>query len=150
MSITASPIGTMTIYLPSSSVVTVCAAPVLSVTTTFTFGIPGSFGFCEPFPSLSQNTMPLTLPNDVGVGAAVGVTVGLSVGDAVGDFVGKAVGLAVGDFVGGSVGIKYPSRSVAVPPAGTITVVGSVPTVCSYPGGKVPSSMSMTVDPTGT
>jgi hypothetical protein len=78
------------------------------------------------------------LPKDVGVGAAVG------------DIVREAVGLAVGDFVGRSVGIKYPSRSVAVPPAGTITVVGSVPTVCSYPGGKVPSTMLMIVDPTGT
>ena len=56
----------------------------------------------------------------------------------------------MGEFVGEPVGKKYPSRSVAVPPEGTLTVVGSVPTVCWYPGGKVVSSMSITVDPIGT
>jgi hypothetical protein len=109
------------------------------------------------------NTIPSSLP----VGVVVGDTVGAAVGAPVGDFVGvdegfpvgvdvgvpvgPPVGELVGDPVGASVGVlvgkKYPSRSVAIPPEGTLTVVGSVPTVCWYPGGNVPSTMSITVDP---
>lgn len=69
--------------------------------------------------------------------------------EAVGDFVGKVVGEAVGDLVGASGGGGLPSSSVAVPPTGKLTVVGSTPALCKSTGGKVISSMSVTVSPTG-
>jgi len=37
-----------------------------------------------------------------------------------------------------------------VPPDGTTIVVGSVPAVCTYPVGRVLSTMSVTVGPAGT
>ena len=62
---------------------------------TFTFGRPGSFGPCTPFPSRSRNTRPRRDPvgprgggvgvgDGVGVGAAVGVALGLGVGEGAG------------------------------------------------------------------
>jgi len=105
--------------------------------TTSTFGIPGSPGSCCSLLLTSSNTIPVTVPVDFGVGAGVGVTVGEGVGRLVGFAVGLTVGDAVGALVGESVGNWKPSLSVAVPPSGTTTVVGSLPPVCAAPLGNV-------------
>ena len=127
-----------------------------------------------PLPFVSSNTMPSTLPVGLAVGERVGVAVGdlvgglvglavggavglevgnavgLAVGSALGEAVGLAVGDLVGDAVGALVGFWKPSRSVAVPPAETFNVVGSAPDVCTTPGGRVLSTISITAGPTGT
>ena len=126
-----------------------------------------------PLPFVSSKTVPLTLPVGVAVGELVGVAVGdrvgvlvglavggvvglevgnavgPAVGPAVGDAVGLAVGDPVGDAVGASVGFWKPSESVAVPPAETFKVIGSTPEVCTTPGGRVLSTISVTAGPAG-
>ena len=44
----------------------------------------------------------------------------------------------------------YPSVSVAVPPAGTVTVVGFVPSLLVLPPGTVVSSITIVALPSGT
>ena len=60
--VTAGPTGTITVYIPVESKVTVCVMPELSVITTSTPGIPGSPGSQMPFAFLSSNMIPLILP----------------------------------------------------------------------------------------
>lgn len=58
-------------------------------------------------------------------------------------------GVGEGAVVGLDVGTINPSRSVAVPPAGTSRVVGSDPAVCCAPGGNVRLRMEVITDPAG-
>ena len=99
--VTAGPAGTIAMYIPVESMVTVCVAPELLVITTLTPGIPGSPGSWMPLAFLSSNMVPLTFPD----GGAVGEAIGDVVGNSVGNLVGLAVGEPVGDDVGVAVGL---------------------------------------------
>jgi len=109
------------VYAPLVSVVRVSLLPLLSVMTTSTFGIPGSPGSCCSLLLTSSNTIPVTVPVGFGVGASVGA----------------------------SVGNWKPSLSVAVPPSGTTTAVGSLPPVCTAPSGSVSSAIFVEAEPIG-